>query len=191
MLKVIIVDDDVLFARTLTRIAGTAGLEASMVHSAEQALTVGEQDQPDLAFIDVGLPGMNGIELVDKLTHGERPVHCIMVSGQTTFQSAVDAMRAGALDFIPKASEAPEIQFRVNKAVEVLRMHNHLEYLQAAAPGVDQIIGEHQTVIKNLGKTYKDAQGFSGSTILADGTVALILDVNGLSEVARMDERGN
>ncbi len=54
---------------------------------------------------------------------------------------------------------------------------------------VDQIIGEHQTVIKNLGKTYKDAQGFSGATILADGTVALILDVNGLSEVAGMEER--
>ncbi len=54
---------------------------------------------------------------------------------------------------------------------------------------VDQIIGEHQTVIKNLGKTYNDAQGFSGATILADGTVALILDVNGLSEVARMEER--
>jgi two-component system chemotaxis sensor kinase CheA len=56
---------------------------------------------------------------------------------------------------------------------------------------VDQIIGEHQTVIKNLGKVYKDAQGFSGATILADGTVALILDVNGLSEVARMEERRN
>lgn len=53
---------------------------------------------------------------------------------------------------------------------------------------VDQIIGEHQTVIKNLGKTYKDAQGFAGATILADGTVALILDVKGVLDVARMDE---
>ena len=155
MLKVMIVDDDVLFARTLTRIASSAGLEASMVHSAEQALTAVDQEQPDLAFIDVGLPGMSGIELVDKLTHGERPVHCIMVSGQTTFQSAVDAMRAGALDFIPKASEAPEIQFRVKKAVEVLRMHHHLEYLQAAAPGLDQIIGESvsmKQVLRQIGE---------------------------------------
>ncbi len=55
---------------------------------------------------------------------------------------------------------------------------------------VDQIVGEHQTVIKNLGKVYKDAKGFSGATILADGTVALILDANGLSEVAMMEERG-
>jgi two-component system, chemotaxis family, sensor kinase CheA len=54
---------------------------------------------------------------------------------------------------------------------------------------VDQIIGEHQTVIKNLGGFYKDALGFSGATILADGTVALILDVNGLSEVARKIEQ--
>jgi two-component system chemotaxis sensor kinase CheA len=54
---------------------------------------------------------------------------------------------------------------------------------------VDQIVGEHQTVIKNLGKTYKDARGFSGATILADGTVALILDVGGLSEIAREEER--
>jgi two-component system chemotaxis sensor kinase CheA len=54
---------------------------------------------------------------------------------------------------------------------------------------VDQIIGEHQTVIKNLGGFYKNAQGFSGATILADGTVALILDVTGLSEVARKIEQ--
>lgn len=53
---------------------------------------------------------------------------------------------------------------------------------------VDEIIGEHQTVIKNLGKIYKDTKGFSGATILADGTVALILDVHGLSDIARMEE---
>lgn len=42
---------------------------------------------------------------------------------------------------------------------------------------VDSVIGEHQTVIKSLGKFYKDADGFSGATILGDGTLALILDI--------------
>jgi two-component system, chemotaxis family, sensor kinase CheA len=55
---------------------------------------------------------------------------------------------------------------------------------------VDEIIGQHQTVIKNLGKAYKDARCFSGATILADGTVALIMDVQGLSDVATIEERG-
>jgi len=56
---------------------------------------------------------------------------------------------------------------------------------------VDEIIGQHQTVIKNLGKTYKDAKCFSGATILADGTVALILDVQGISDTAMTEERKN
>ena len=43
---------------------------------------------------------------------------------------------------------------------------------------VDSVVGEHQTVIKSLGKMYRDVKGISGATILGDGTVALILDMN-------------
>ncbi len=50
--------------------------------------------------------------------------------------------------------------------------------------GVDRIIGQHQTVIKALGRVYKDIEGVSGATILGDGTVALILDVNRLVQSA-------
>ncbi len=53
---------------------------------------------------------------------------------------------------------------------------------------VDQVIGEHQTVIKNLGKVYQNAKGLSGATILGDGTVALILDVNQLVKDAEFLE---
>jgi two-component system chemotaxis sensor kinase CheA len=49
---------------------------------------------------------------------------------------------------------------------------------------VDDVIGEHQTVIKSLGKVYRDIDGISGATILGDGTVALILDTNRLSTAA-------
>ncbi len=49
---------------------------------------------------------------------------------------------------------------------------------------VDKVIGEHQTVIKNLGKIYRNVEGISGATILGDGTVALILDVSKLTEAA-------
>jgi two-component system chemotaxis sensor kinase CheA len=54
---------------------------------------------------------------------------------------------------------------------------------------VDHIIGGHQTVIKNLGKFYRDVDGVSGATILGDGTVALILDVPQLVQLAVKDER--
>lgn len=50
--------------------------------------------------------------------------------------------------------------------------------------GVDRVVGQHQTVIKNLSKIYRDVKGLSGATILGDGTIALILDVNMLMNVA-------
>jgi two-component system chemotaxis sensor kinase CheA len=53
---------------------------------------------------------------------------------------------------------------------------------------VDHVIGEHQTVIKSLGKVYKKAEGFSGATILGDGSVALILDIPRLIRGAELDE---
>jgi two-component system, chemotaxis family, sensor kinase CheA len=56
---------------------------------------------------------------------------------------------------------------------------------------VDRVIGEHQTVIKNIGKVYRDANEFSGATILANGTVALILDVHRILETAEQEERRN
>ncbi len=53
---------------------------------------------------------------------------------------------------------------------------------------VDHVVGEHQTVIKSLGKMYRDVQGVSGATILGDGTVALILDMAALLKVAELLE---
>ena len=53
---------------------------------------------------------------------------------------------------------------------------------------VDSVIGEHQTVIKSLGSFYKDIKGISGATILGNGRVALILDINGLIKVAELHQ---
>jgi two-component system chemotaxis sensor kinase CheA len=53
---------------------------------------------------------------------------------------------------------------------------------------VDKVIGDHQTVIKNLGAFYVDAEGISGATILGSGAVALILDVPGLVRIAEREE---
>jgi two-component system chemotaxis sensor kinase CheA len=55
---------------------------------------------------------------------------------------------------------------------------------------VDQVIGDNQTVIKPLGRLFRDVEGISGATILGDGTVALILDVNRLSLVVQREGAG-
>src|SRR5208337_5689341 len=54
---------------------------------------------------------------------------------------------------------------------------------------VDEVIGEHQTVIKSLGRFYRNVEGLSGATILGDGTVALILDVQKIAMLAEAEEK--
>ena len=54
---------------------------------------------------------------------------------------------------------------------------------------VDRVVGKHQTVIKNMGKLLKDIDGVSGATIMGDGTVALVLDINKLIAQAGIDEK--
>jgi len=53
---------------------------------------------------------------------------------------------------------------------------------------VDAVVGQHQTVIKNLGKLYRDVEGISGATILGDGTVALIIDIFSIIAQAERDK---
>lgn len=54
---------------------------------------------------------------------------------------------------------------------------------------VDKVVGQHQTVLKTLGRVYKDIEGISGATILGDGTLALILDVLKLAEKEELEEK--
>ena len=82
-------------------------------------------------------------------------------------------------DLFRVKGDSPEIQQIVVAEVE----GNRVGFV------VDQVVGEHQTVIKTLGGAYRNAREFSGATILADGTVALILDVHRLAEAALVEER--
>ena len=70
----------------------------------------------------------------------------------------------------------------------------HLVIIQAESGTtgfvVDEVIGDHQTVIKNMGKLYKGINYITGATILGDGTVALILDVNRMAELAKKEDLG-
>jgi DNA-binding NtrC family response regulator len=164
--RALIVDDDVFFSQVLDRQLRAEGLETVVVHSAEEALEALPDAQPELAFVDVGLPGMGGIELVGHLIKRDSGTVCIMISGQTTFQTAVDAMRAGAFDFIGKDAGPPEILLRLRRAIELVQMRQHLEYLQAAVSV--EIIGE-SPVMRRLDQQIAEVAATPSSTVLIHG----------------------
>lgn len=96
--KIMVVDDEETIADTLALIFSSNGYDARTAYSAEQALEVIEEWRPDLAIIDVVLPGMNGIEFAIFLKASYPDVHFLLFSGQPgTGTLLEDAKRKGHL----------------------------------------------------------------------------------------------
>ena len=96
--KIMVVDDEETIADTLALIFSSNGYEARSAYSAEQALEMLEQWRPNLAVIDVVLPGMNGIEFAIFLKASYPDVHFLLFSGQPGTGSLLeDAKRKGPL----------------------------------------------------------------------------------------------
>jgi FixJ family two-component response regulator len=124
-----VIDDEADVCEALEVLLQTAGLEARTYASAEDFLTEVKLSKPLCLLVDVRLPGMSGLELVRQLQQGPvRPV-VVMITGHGDVPLAVKAMRAGALHFLEKPFEPPEL----------------LQVLEEALDRVSQIAAEEAT----------------------------------------------
>ncbi len=88
-------------------------------------------------------------------------------------------------EYFEMRAERPECETAREQIMVVETEYGHYGFV------VDEVLGDHQTVIKNLGKLYRNAQGVTGATILGNGTVALILDPHRLVQMAVRTKPGN
>jgi DNA-binding NtrC family response regulator len=137
----LIIEDDQNYAKTLSRLLDGEGFRPEVTYSGESGLERMKDLQPELVLVDIGLPGIDGIEVTRQITEHDPTVLCIIVSGRTEVETAVAAMRAGAFDFISKSSGVPEIQFRLRKALEAASLRKQVQYIQERDSKLGEIIG--------------------------------------------------
>ncbi|MBD3267386.1 response regulator, partial [bacterium] len=101
-LVILIVDDDELVRKTIDRILTKHGHETAMASDGQAALKLVAEKSFDIALLDYNLPDTNGIELVTKIKEMAPSVLSLIVTGFGTIERAVEAMQAGAWDFITK-----------------------------------------------------------------------------------------
>lgn len=113
-----VIDDEADVCEALKVLLHTAGLEARTYGSAEDFLSEVKLSKPICLLVDVRLPGMSGLDLVRQLQQGPvRPV-VVMITGHGDVPLAVKAMRAGALHFLEKPFEPPELLQVLEEALE-------------------------------------------------------------------------
>ncbi len=127
--KVLIVDDEAGMQRLLARILDRQGYETLTVGSAKEAMQLINSDSFDLVLTDIQMPGMNGLELLREIKAFDPSLPIIVVTAYGTVESAVEALRAGAYDYITKPFETDEIKLTVAKAFERERLLAENRYL--------------------------------------------------------------
>jgi len=118
MNEVLIVDDDRSVRDSLRKILEKEGYNVSDVESGEVALHSIRRLSPEVALVDLKMPGMNGIEFVKKLKRTAPDVEAVVMTGYGTIETAVEAMREGAYDFITKPFKRHTILSSLRKAQE-------------------------------------------------------------------------
>ncbi len=116
--RILIVEDDEIFLRPLRRTLEVAGFEALAVQGGEEALDLLKSDDIDLVLTDKRLPGIDGVELVRRIKADHPDQAVVMMTAYGTIESAVEAMRVGAVDYLVKPFETAEVLMVVRRAIE-------------------------------------------------------------------------
>lgn len=100
--KILVVDDQEEMRQFLTRILGLQGFEVAAARSGPEALALLEMDPPDLIFLDLVMPGMNGIETLRRIKAKDKAAKVVIFTAYASVETARAAMELGARDYLGK-----------------------------------------------------------------------------------------
>ncbi|MCH7685446.1 MAG: sigma-54-dependent Fis family transcriptional regulator [Planctomycetes bacterium] len=130
-IDLLIVDDDDDFRGTIVRRFERRGFRIADAASAIEALGLIERRQFDVAIFDMVMPGMSGLELLEKLKADRAEFEIILLTGQGTIESAVQAMKLGAYDYLSKPFPLAELELLIQKAYERRQLGKENRQLKA------------------------------------------------------------
>ena len=137
--KIIIIDDEQGVRFSLRGILEDEGHEIFEAASAEEGLELIETENPDMVFLDIWLPGMDGLATLDLLRSTEKDCPVIMISGHGNIETAVTAIKKGAFDFIEKPLSLEKVIICTDKALELARLRQENLLLRSSVPAVRQL----------------------------------------------------
>jgi DNA-binding NtrC family response regulator len=166
--RILVVDDDPDILDLLSDRLRLMRFDVACASDGQEALDILRQEAPPLTILDLQLPRMSGLDVLQAIRREGLETTVIVITAWGTPERAVEAMRAGAYDFIPKPLDPAHLEVVINKALERDTLVEENRRLQGELEGLDRpFIGQSQT-IQGLLKTAQQAAA-SNATILLRG----------------------
>jgi DNA-binding NtrC family response regulator len=120
--RLLIVDDDDDLRQALERRFRSQGLVVTAAAGGMEALAQAAHSQWDVALLDLSMPGMSGIELLERLKAIQPELEALLLTAQGSMETAIQAMKRGAYDYLTKPFHLSELEVHIHKAYEKVRL---------------------------------------------------------------------
>lgn len=120
--RVVVIDDDQAMRLSCRKILAKAGLEVETFEEGLEGVEGAARLRPDLLIVDLKMPGISGLEVIERVRQLDSAAVIVVITGYATIDTAVEAMKAGAYDFLPKPFSPEELRLIVRRGLERRRL---------------------------------------------------------------------
>jgi len=169
--RILVVDDEYLIRWTLQKNLEKEGYEVLLAETGEEALDKVREEAPDLALLDIKLPGMDGYEVLERALEIDEGIIPIMITAYDEVDKVVKAMKLGAFDYITKPFDFNKVYLSIQKALEASQLKREIRHLRREKKnwfGFSNIVAVSQEMARVLQISEKIAQS-EAATVLIQG----------------------
>lgn len=148
MADILIIDDEKAIRKTLTEILTFEGYKIDEASDGEEGLKKFKEKTFDLVLCDIKMPKMNGIEFLEKAGEVNADVPIIMISGHGNIETAVEAVKKGAYDYISKPPDLNRLLITIRNAMDKSTLVLETKVLKRKVSKVQEMIGESSPIKK-------------------------------------------
>ena len=116
--KILLVDDEVVFTNNMSKLLENRGYRVTSANSGEAAINAMQQERFDVMVLDLKMPGMDGLSTLKEILRLDLFTKTLILTGHGSIDSAIEATRLGAYDYLPKPCEIGELVAKIEEAWE-------------------------------------------------------------------------
>lgn len=164
----LVVDDEEAIRRSLALVLEDEGFSVSLAAAGDEAIELARKLKPDVVYLDIWMPGMDGIDALLGIRAVSPSSQVIMISGHATIQNALEATKRGAFDFIEKPLDLEHVVLAARRALEATQLGNLSDSADVLTNGQD----EELPLLSHQGITSRGAAGVNlGQRTIGKSTV--------------------
>ena len=168
MERILVIDDDMDIRFNLSSILKDEGYDVIAVEDGSQALKTVQRNCPNLVLLDIRLPSMNGMEILEKLKRMDKDLFIIMLTAYVEVKDAVKAMKLGAFDYVTKPFDNEELLLIIKKALQT-------QYLSREVAELRKKLGEKKPIEEIMGESPQIKQVLKQVEIIAPTNMTVII----------------